>query len=366
MKKLIYFSPIAYDDLKQRPQYLAEGLSKFYDVVYVEPTKRLVSNIVRGDVNCGAKEEKINEHLTVVRCNGSFIPPFSFSTRDVLKLGVKLQRLQLEKYVKDADYLILGFEGWAEVAFSWKDKKVIYDKIDDTEKLINNANSAEYIRRGRLMLEQKADAFMVTAKIFHNNIAKQRVDSSILYLPNGVNIDEIDISNISFESNREKNNTRIYGYVGTVSEWFDFDAVRVIAKQPNSKVIIVGPCLIDVPQIENVEYVDRVSKKEALEYIKRFDVCIYPFKQNELLDTINPVKLYEYLALNRPVLAVATPEMDVFGKKVTQYDNYDKIEKVCHSVFVLPFDNKEELTEFIRNNSWTNRVDLIHNFLEEL
>lgn len=36
--RIVYFAPIAYAELKQRSQYIAEYLAKEHQVVYVEPT----------------------------------------------------------------------------------------------------------------------------------------------------------------------------------------------------------------------------------------------------------------------------------------------------------------------------------------
>ena len=36
--KILYFAPIYYSDMKQRPQQIAEFLSKDHQIYYIEPT----------------------------------------------------------------------------------------------------------------------------------------------------------------------------------------------------------------------------------------------------------------------------------------------------------------------------------------
>ncbi len=40
--RILYFAPLYYDDMKQRPQQIAECLSARHEVFYVEPTISLI------------------------------------------------------------------------------------------------------------------------------------------------------------------------------------------------------------------------------------------------------------------------------------------------------------------------------------
>ena len=84
---------------------------------------------------------------------------------------------------------------------------------------------------------------------------------------------------------------KVFGYVGMIAEWFDNKAIEVIAENPNNQVILVGPCECERIEKQNITYIGKVEKSEVEKYICSFDICIYPFKKSELLDTINPVKI---------------------------------------------------------------------------
>ena len=46
--KILFFSPIEYQGLKQRPQYIAEGLAKKHEVTYVDPTVSAMKYLLKG------------------------------------------------------------------------------------------------------------------------------------------------------------------------------------------------------------------------------------------------------------------------------------------------------------------------------
>ena len=71
--KIVYLSAIAYDDLKQRPLFMAEKLSEKNEVIYIEPTIRWISCVLGRAKEYKRYVRKISASLTVVRCNGLFV-----------------------------------------------------------------------------------------------------------------------------------------------------------------------------------------------------------------------------------------------------------------------------------------------------
>ena len=70
--KILYFSPIEYQGLKQRPQYIAEGLARQHEVTYVDPTVSMMKFLLKGGEKPGGYAYRVNEHLKVVRLSGAF------------------------------------------------------------------------------------------------------------------------------------------------------------------------------------------------------------------------------------------------------------------------------------------------------
>ena len=97
------------------------------------------------------------------------------------------------------------------------------------------------------------------------------------------------------------------GFFGTIGEWLDFKALEACKSIPDVTIRLIGPnsCgyvsphprIILRPQVEYAALANAVSD---------VDVLLLPFRVTELTRAVDPVKLYEYIALGRPILAVGT------------------------------------------------------------
>jgi len=108
----------------------------------------------------------------------------------------------------------------------------------------------------------------------------------------------------------------VIGYVGSLSHWVDLDLLCYIAsKRPNWSFVMVGPTdRIRIPKhLSNLHFTGEKRYEDVPAYVDNMDVCIIPFVVNELTQTVNPVKLYEYLARGKPVVATNTRAMRPFA-----------------------------------------------------
>jgi len=105
---------------------------------------------------------------------------------------------------------------------------------------------------------------------------------------------------------------RIFGYVGTIAQWFDWDLVCALALARRADTVrIIGP-LFNPPATElppNVEVRPAVPHLEALNQMAQFDVALIPFKQNPLTACVDPIKYYEYRAMGLAILTTPFGEM---------------------------------------------------------
>lgn len=355
--KIVYLAPIAFDELKQRSQYMAEYLAKHHKVIYVEPTLRWMSHLKNRQIDYSKKYRRINENLSVFRCNGLLVPPFHWNLFDLIGVNGLSEMLQLKKMVYEADIVIAGFEGWYQVLRWLKIPCLIYDKMDDNALLVKNAFDKKYLLKAEKRLLKKAKMVIVTAQIFLERY--QRMGKQAVLIPNGVELPNAEIK-------ETKHQKKIYGYVGMISSWIDMDIIEQIADESRAEVWLVGPCNISASKKENVKYIGKVSKDQVAGYINQFDACLYPFKQDLLTDTVNPVKIYEYLAMNKPVIAVDSMETRKFGDLVYRYSSKKDIQKLCNENLKKPFDDEHARLEFIENNSWKKRIERVERLLEQM
>jgi hypothetical protein len=72
--------------------------------------------------------------------------------------------------------------------------------------------------------------------------------------------------------------------------------------------ILVGPqrrgvSLHQLTRLANVRWVRPCSYSEVPSWIERFDVGMIPFRRNRVSALADPIKLYEYCALGKPVVS---------------------------------------------------------------
>ena len=106
----------------------------------------------------------------------------------------------------------------------------------------------------------------------------------------------------------------VVGYFGAIAEWFQIDWIESCAKaRPGWDFVLVGSqtgCDIQkAAELPNVRFLGERPYAELPSHLAEFDVALIPFKLSKLIECTNPVKLYEYMAAGKPVVASAMPEV---------------------------------------------------------
>lgn len=101
----------------------------------------------------------------------------------------------------------------------------------------------------------------------------------------------------------------ILGFLGALRGYIDYELLRRIAEGfPQATLALVGP-IIDrkgyglLKNLPNVYFYGEVSYEDVPRAIQAFDVCLLPFSFNNITLAADPGKMYEYLALGKPIVA---------------------------------------------------------------
>lgn len=156
-----------------------------------------------------------------------------------------------------------------------------------------------------------------------------------------------------------KGNSQVkIGYFGHLtSSWFDWDSLIEIANsRPNYHFEIIGHSAPDDLQLpSNIDLMGPKNHPDINVIAAEWKVAIIPFKPGLLADAVDPIKIYEYMALNLPTVSFRMPQIDSYPYTVTVDSNEDFAFALDEFVRYQP--KKGALKKWLATNTWGDRID---------
>ena len=232
---------------------------------------------------------------------------------------------------------------------------VVYDCVDDVSGFPN-------ISRKRVgeehELVESADLVVCSSRALYEQ--KHPEAKKCVLVPNGADYDH-------FSGGRGgviPDGGLAVGYFGAIAEWFDVELVEFAAQQrPGIRFVLIGDTYgADVRvlmRMGNVSVLGERPYEELPEYLRDFDACIIPFRQDhKLARAASPIKLYEYMAGSKPVVSTRLPELEGLDGCLSSATREEFVENIDVALS-MPAEKKAELAEFARANSWDGRFEAL-------
>jgi glycosyltransferase involved in cell wall biosynthesis len=220
-----------------------------------------------------------------------------------------------------------------------------------------------------IALLEVADHILVSARRLLKSVSSYRDDA--LFIPNGVDYSFIQTAKPEKDELAPKDllsilemQKPIIGYSGALAKWFDYDLVSKAAQRyPQFSFVLVGVdydgtlAQSGILETPNIFYLGMKAYQTLFDYIWRFDIAVIPFKINDITLATSPVKLFEYLACQKPVVTTDLPECrdysDIFlAKNDTQFLEFleEAMKKRDDRGFQSAMEN------LAKRNTWDQRV----------
>lgn len=358
--KILYLMHVDWNWIKQRPHFIAEELAKNGNKVDIIFKKQYVKNNL---VDNGT-------------FNGSIRPIPSLRGGDRFKIIQIFNRLiyllflrtiKTQKY----DYVFVSHP----LLFSDCIKsKIIYDCMDDYAAFSKSLES-DYHRNTLLNFELKlskkaelvvfsSDYLRCAVRNRYGNIFKNSV-----VVNNAINM---PTNSIVF-SEKKVTDTINLTYIGTISNWFDFEVLKKVKETYKSKKIIVnlyGPCETKKIEIEDFNFLGPINHDKIFNAMMDSDILIMPFVLTELIKSVNPVKLYEYIYSGKPIITLKYGETEKFSDYVYLYEpgNAESFIEQLNLIASNNYKGKvsiETAIEYVKHNTWECRISEIQKYMEE-
>lgn len=358
-KKLLYLMHVSWFWIKQRPQFLAEELSEFYQT----------SVVCLEDHNASrefGKNGKSNLKLLSLRI-------FKGKSSIISILNFNLRKFQLSRLIKRNS--IIWFNSPTQYALAKfalkKDHVVIYDCMDNAAEFYNSEGIQQKVITLERELCKRANLIITSAKSLKLDLEnKYSISNKIKVINNALSIKQSDLIEIPknilqfFEDKSKK----YIVYIGTVAIWFNFEDIEYALNNSKITLVIIGPKDCDIPVHPQIKYAGIIEHSLVDEVMKLSDALIMPFKITTLVKGVNPVKAYEYISSGKSVILSKYEEIAVFEDFVYFYESREELASLFSLIEtekLNPKKNKEECLEFAQQNTWQQRAEEIKKLIVE-
>ena len=129
----------------------------------------------------------------------------------------------------------------------------------------------------------------------------------VIYIPNGVDFRHFRSTSGTVPKDLLSIKRPIVGYAGKMQQMFDVEMLSAVAEAlPHITFVCIGQQLDPrwmkpLWKYSNIHYLGDKHYNFLPDYLSHFDICIIPYKL-ETQHGGDPIKFYEYLAMNKPVI----------------------------------------------------------------
>jgi hypothetical protein len=358
---VVWRSPFGWNvPLFQRPQHIARQLSKQKCLVFYEVTTKT-------DVVNTIKKQEDNLYLV------NFENPLVYEEINIVLKNIKKPKY-LQIYSTNWSMDLKELELYKKNGF-----KVLYEYIDEiSPELAGTEEIPKYIMdKYNYAIKNKDVLIVTTATSLYEDVKSKRGNINLTFSCNGVDYDfyqKID-RNYKFENNFKSiiNNGKInVCYYGALASWFDYELIKKINNTNEFNIILFGIKYDDsydnsgIDKLKNVHFMGARDYSVLKNYASKMDVLTIPFVINSITQATSPLKLFEYMALHKPIVTSAMNECKNY-KSVMIANNHEEFIDILRNTPKLNKDKKykELLDKEGKENDWGKKAEAIIKLLKE-
>lgn len=240
--------------------------------------------------------------------------------------------------------------------------KIITDVIDDQRSWASNQKQLDEMNKSYALNFKHSDIIITNSVNTSKNIKEFGYQSIII--SNGAK----KIKSHEFESFKKpielkKLKGKLIGYVGNLDpKRLDLNLIEKIAyKFPNDHLVFIGSTHMGktienlAKSHSNIHLLGIKTFPEVNNYINFFDICLIPHLDNNMTQNMNPLKLYCYASLGKPIISTKLSGLDINYKGLFIKSN--------HSLFIQEISNifSSVKTHYTLDNefTWNGKLNII-------
>ena len=141
-----------------------------------------------------------------------------------------------------------------------------------------------------------------------------------------------------------------------------------LEKFENLEYLLIGPLHrnVTIPDHERIRYAGTVEHAELAEMTKEVDCFVMPFKLDDSIRAVDPVKLYEYINFGKNIICVEYDEIERFSDYVYFYRDKDEYLEAVAAVMKsndVKY-NHDQRIKLLNGSSWAYRCQQITEIMD--
>jgi len=254
---------------------------------------------------------------------------------------------------------------------------VIYDYIDEIDEKISGTLISDkiLIKHDKLLCDERLIAIASADKLYQD-VAGRRTRNCAL-VTNGVDIMHFSVTRDpnkipeALRPIRDKG-APVLGYFGALASWFDYELILYLSKsRPNYQIVLIGYVYDEyirkyrLDQHNNILVLDPVHYSDLPDYGCWFDVSLIPFLLNSITESTSPIKLFEYMALGKPIVTTDMPECRKYKSVLIGHDHDEFIRQIDHALTLTSDERyRDILRQEAEQNTWDMKARAIWHLVE--
>lgn len=243
------------------------------------------------------------------------------------------------------------------------ERLVAFDAIDNWLEHPQFMRHRPMVERGYQEIIRKADVIFTVSRTMAEFFGKER--DNVFHVPNAVDLSLFqNTANPVSPDLKDIPHPRI-GYVGVLQERLDVALIDYLSVNcPDMNFVFVGPVLTPryfepLRNRKNIVFTGNRHSSLVPDYIRSFDVCMIPHKTDRFTASMDPLKLYEYLAAGKPVISAPLPSGADFENVISIARSREEfVDKLRSSVKSSDDEGAKTLRiEKAKQNSWDVRME---------
>ncbi|MCR5665105.1 MAG: glycosyltransferase [Oscillospiraceae bacterium] len=217
---------------------------------------------------------------------------------------------------------------------------------------------------------------VVTAELLRQDVLRRRGEGRLCFSSNGVDYGFFQRFEAGAEPDEafravQRKGKPIVCYYGALAKWFDYELVRKIADSGDYSVVLFGVRYdgsfdSELGGRENVFFLGPRDYSVLKYYARECDVLMIPFRINDVTRSTSPVKIFEYMALHKPIVVTDMDECRQYRSVLIGRDHEEFLAKLREAMALRgDADYIALLDREARENDWSQKAGAILDMLRE-